>query len=166
MRVFLVVLFLLLAFPALGRAQVAASFYNLTGIKTRKLSNAVQLTLQTDGAVRYQLDYSSVYTIDSSGNFIGGATTAVRLRLIGARTKLPSFTSVGAYPVDAVVASPGTAALPGFFGEEGRFDPSVPNVDVELRTYVPIGVQQASNGEFEESRGERLPPLTARVEVI
>ena len=132
---------LLWLLPAFGWAQVPAAFYNLTGIKTRKLSNAVQLTLQTDGAVRYQLDYTSVYRDRFvRKRFQGGATHRgpAPVDRVRERSYLRSPASRH-IPVDAVVASPGTAPRsPNCFpGESAPFDPTVPNLDVELRTYIP-----------------------------
>lgn len=153
-----------LLFASHSHAQTARAFYNVTGIKTKKLSNAVQITIQTDGDVVFGNDYADMYTVTSDGDFFLKPITSIRLRLIGARTRLPSFNNIGSYPVDSGVISIGVEPFkyPNFNDEQGLNDPDVPKLDIELRMYIPLTrVAFAS----EDGPGRNLRPLQARVEL-
>lgn len=129
---------LLVAAPA--RAQLATLFYSVTGIETRQLPNAVQVTIRTDGAVQFGGDLGQI--VDLENGFQPRTVTSLRLRLLRARARLPSFVNIGAYPVDAAAVSLGTDTLqsPFFNGDTGR--PSDPRVDIELRFFVPVTIQR------------------------
>jgi len=121
---------LLIARPA--SAQLANGFYNVTGIEQRVLPNAVQITIRTDGAVRYGIDRNELR--DASGPI---PVSAFRIRLYNARARLPAFTDLGAYPVDSAVVGLGTDK----FQSPTEDDSIQPRVDVQLRFYVPVIVR-------------------------
>ncbi len=141
----------LLAFlaPVAARAQLARSFYNITGIETKVLPNAVRITIQTDGDAKLGVDvkeFATVVGTSSDDFYVTDALpkTSLRLRFAGARQKIPAFTEIGAYPVDSAVVrlSRDKLAFPLF--EDGS-DPTqdgsgTPGVDLEIRLYVPIKV--------------------------
>ncbi len=124
-------LLMLLGRPA--SAQLANGFYNVTGIEQRVLPNAVQITIRTDGAVRFGLDRAELR--NASGGRI--PVTAFRIRLYNARARLPAFTDIGAYPVDSAVVGLGTDA----FQTPTDDDTIQPRVDVQVRFYVPVIVR-------------------------
>lgn len=121
-----------LARPA--RAQLANGFYNVTAIEQRVLPNAVQITIRTDGAVRFGVDRSE----------LRGPVSAFRIRLYNARARVPAFTDLGAYPVDSAVVALGT----GPFQSPTENDGIQPRVDVQLRFYVPVTVQSYGDNPY------------------
>ncbi|MBV9467787.1 MAG: hypothetical protein JO316_10990 [Abitibacteriaceae bacterium] len=149
-----------------AQAQLARSFYNVTGIQTRVLPNAVQLTIQTDGTVAFGGDLKDFINIGTS-RFDPKPITALRLRLLHARARLPAFINIGQYPVDSAVVSLGTDEFvnPFFsyrsgFSRGGRNDAGDPRVDIQLRFFVPVTVQrflvdrETRNSSSDESDGD------------
>ena len=141
--------FFLLITPS-ARAQLATSFYNVTGIETRVLPNAVQLTIQTDGTVAFGGDQKEFVDI-APQRFSPKEVTAFRIRLVNARARMPAFVDFGKYPVDSAVVTLGTDdftnpvysnnAWAALFGGRGP-NAGVPRVDIELRFFVPVTVQR------------------------
>ncbi len=127
-------LILLVGKPA--SAQLANGFYNVTGIEKRILPNAVQITIRTDGAVRYGLDRAEL-----RGDAGRIPVTAFRIRLYNARARVPAFVDLGAYPVDSAVVGLGTER----FQNPTDDDSIQPRVDVQLRFYVPVLVRSFGN---------------------
>ncbi len=130
-------------------AQLANGFYNVTGIEQRVLPNAVQITIRTDGAVRFGVDRNELR--NASGSI---AVSAFRIRLYNARARIPAFTDLGAYPVDSAVV--GLGADP--FQNPTEDDSIQPRVDVQLRFYVPVTVRSFGNNPG-------FPPFLAPREV-
>src|SRR4028118_1883760 len=87
-----------------AQGQLATSFYNVTDIKATVLPNAVRIVIRTDGTLRFGGDLSEWINFE---NFSPKPTTSFRLRLAGARAKLPAFVNIGTYPVEAAVITPG-----------------------------------------------------------
>jgi len=137
--VFLLLL-LLAARPA--SAQLANGFYNVTGIEQRVLPNAVQITIRTDGAVRFGVNRDELPGDYSSSNT---PVTAFRIRLYKARARLPAFTDLGAYPVDSAVVTLGTDD----FKNSTTYDGRQPRVDVQLRFFVPVVVRAFGNDSYQ-----------------
>jgi hypothetical protein len=122
-----------------GQAQLATSFYNVTGIETKVLPNAVRITIRTDGTLRFGGDLSEWINFE---NFSPKPTTSFRLRLAGARAKLPAFVNIGTYPVEAAVITPGRADLINPYFKWNVSSQTEPRVDIELRFFVPVRVQR------------------------
>src|SRR5687768_5255236 len=87
-------------------AQLAQSFYNVTGVKTDILPNAVRVTIETDGNVQLGMDLLDLADFGATGDtFEIKPTRKFRLRFSGAKAKIPAFVEIGKYPVDAVNVS-------------------------------------------------------------
>ena len=133
---------LLLSLPA--SAQLARSYYNVTGITTKKLANAVQILIQTDGNVAFDVETSGIFEFNSALQLSTKPSASLRLRLNGARIKVPTFNELGVYPADSAVVSLGNAPLKqpySLFNGDGSLatnDPTEPRVDILVRFYVPI----------------------------
>jgi len=124
-----------------AHAQLANSFYNVTGIQTKVLPNAVQVTIQTDGTAMFGGNTADFINTEG-GRYEPKSITSFRIRLVNARAKVPAFVEIGSYPVDAAVVSPGRDPFEQSifsFGAEGQQEPLV---DIELRFFVPITVQR------------------------
>lgn len=123
-----------------AHAQIATLFYSVTGVDTRRLPNAVQITVRTDGAVQFGGDLSQFVDLDNG--FQPRAVTSLRLRLLRARARLPAFVNIGAYPVDSAAVTLGTDTMrsPFFNGDVGNS--SDPRVDIDVRFFVPVTVQR------------------------
>lgn len=164
LTVFLLFLTLATAAPA-ARAQQSA-FYNVTGIRTRILPNAVQLTIQTDGSVIFGGDVSEFVELGET-RFAPKETTAFRIRLLGARARMENFVDIGQYPVDSALVTLGNEqfANPFFSGPDPtRRDPFPLRVDVQLRFFVPVTVQRFMfNDEDGITFKEQLDPLEVEV---
>lgn len=139
-RFFSILLGLLLAArPA--SAQLANGFYNITGIEQRVLPNAVQITIRTDGAVRFGVNRDELPGDYASSNAL---VTAFRVRLYNARARVPAFTDIGAYPVDSAVVTLGTDD----FKNATTYDGRRPRVDIQLRFFVPVLVRAFGNDTY------------------
>jgi len=135
------VLLLILCSALPARAQLADSFYNVTGIQTRVLPNAVQVTIQTDGSALFGGDTADFINIEG-GRYEPKPITSFRLRLANARARIPAFVDIGAYPFDAAVVTPGREEFAQPFFSLGGEAQAEPRVDIEIRFFVPITVQR------------------------
>ena len=151
LRQWLPLLFCLLLFgggacPA--SAQLAKSFYNITGIETKTLPNGVQITIRADGAINLGVDRNEFIHIGTTGYTSRYALTldSFRLRFVGARAQIPAYTDIGSYPADFAEATLGRDELTGtpFFytgrQDPSKTDPTLPRVDLRFHFYVPIKV--------------------------
>ena len=129
-----------LGFSGVARAQLAQIFINVTAITVKKLPNATQIRIETDGSARFGGDF--VDFVDFASGFSPKATQSLRIRIVRARSKLPAFVPLDAYPVDSAAVSLGTEAFaaPYFGGDAGGA--SDPRVQVELRFAAPVVVRQ------------------------
>jgi hypothetical protein len=164
-------LYLILALSAIAwpsstrraQAQLATSFYNVTGIQTRVLPNAVRITIQTDGTLRYGGDFNDWLNFDPFGL---KPTTSLRLRLHGARAKLPAFVNIGTYPVESAVVTPGTVDLVSPYIHWRDWSQLNPKVDIEFRFFVPVRVQRFMLNDQDDITFSRvLGPLDSSVEM-
>ncbi len=121
------------------RAQLATSFYNVTGITATSLPNAVRLTIQTDGTVYFGGDQNDFINFDNT--YQPKPVRSFRLRVLGARARLPAYVPIGQYPIDSASVSiaPATFSNPYYRQEAPQFEP---HVDIELHFYVPVTVQR------------------------
>jgi hypothetical protein len=147
---FCLIVFLFCLMPSPAIAQLAQSFYNITGVKTDVLPNAVRVTIQTDGDVKLNIDAREFVTLTDLGGSNFDFKEALlkrkfRLRFTGAKSRIPAFVEVGAYPFDAVSLTLSRDPF-AFSLSEDNFGPSLPGVlveagiDVELRFYVPVRI--------------------------
>jgi hypothetical protein len=148
-------------------AQLATSFYTVTGIETRRLPNAVQIVIRTDGSVIFGGDLSE-WVETSDDRFEAKRTSQIRLRLLRARASIPAFNTIGAYPVDAAAVSLGRDTLSNPYFPYDQDNQPEPRVDITLRFYVPILVQRFQVGRFswgtqEVVFGSSLDPLDCEV---
>ncbi|RYG67603.1 hypothetical protein EON80_13275, partial [bacterium] len=148
---------------SLAQAQLARSFVNVTGITTRKLPNAVQIRIETDGSAQFGTEQADF--IDFAAGYQPKATQSLRIRIWKARAKLPAFVPIEAYPVDGAVISLGREQLANPAFEEDSGGDGEPRVQVELRFAAPIIVRNFSAGPWRDiDFGRNLGPLEARVE--
>jgi hypothetical protein len=158
----LLLVLLLLSGTRCAHAQLATSFYNVTGIETTVLPNAVRVVIRTDGTLRFGGDLSEWINFD---NFSPKPTSAFRLRLPGARAQLPAFVNIGTYPVESAVISPGRVDLAAPFFEGGVSSQTEPRVDIELRFFVPVRVQRFAVDDHDITFSQVLGALEASVEL-
>ena len=130
----------LLALPA--RAQLATSYLTVTGIKVRRLPNAVQVRIETDGSPRFGTDETDF--IDFSQGFRPKPTQSFRIRIVGAISRLPAYVPLDAYPLDGAVISPGRTEFERPFFTRGAYNQPNPRVDIEFRFATPVVAQQFS----------------------
>lgn len=135
--------------PKTVSAQLATSFYSVTGIETKRLPNAIQVTIRTDGAVSFGGDIAqwAQYT-DDDDDFTPKPTTRLRLRLLKARSRIPAFVDLGAYPFDSAQVTLGRDDLVRpYFPYDINWN-SEPRVDIELRFFVPVRMQRFTVRSF------------------
>ena len=143
-------LFLFGGVPHPALAQLAQSFYNITGIETRTLPNGLQITIRADGAINMGVDRNEFIHTGSTGYSSVYAQTldSFRLRFVGARAQIPAYTDIGSYPADFAEATLGRDELTGspFFynarQDPSKTDPTLPRVDLRFHFYVPIKVSR------------------------
>jgi hypothetical protein len=72
---------------------------NITEIKVRQLSNAVQVTLKADGLVSVYCDFDDIIQI-TEDDWVEVSRKDVPLHIANARSQVGSFVDVGLYPVN------------------------------------------------------------------
>ena len=137
LRVLVLIAFLLCVTPS--RAQLATSFYNVTNVETKVLPNAVRVAIKADGAMYFggvQTDF-----INWNNTYEPKPTTSIRLRVLGARSKLPAFVNINQYPFDSLAVSVAPADFPdGYFRWEApQWEP---HVDITVRFFTPVKIQR------------------------
>jgi hypothetical protein len=134
-------LFCLISFVApSAQAQLAQSFLNVTGIKVNKLPNATQIRIETDGSAQFGTDLRDFVDLDAGWQ--PKPTQSVRIRIVGARSRLPAFVPLDAYPVDGAVVTLGREDFRDpHFSDRGWWQPE-PRVQIELRFAAPIIVRR------------------------
>jgi hypothetical protein len=168
-------LLMLLVWSGAARAQLATSFYTVTGIEKRVLPNAVQIVIRTDGSVVFGGNLDEWIDIDEN-RFDLKRVSRLRIRLLRARANLPAFVDFGTYPVEGALITPGRDEFSNGFFPWNNYWPPDPRLDIELRFYVPIlirrfvvdryGGQSSDNAnEYGISFGNYLSPLEASVEL-
>ncbi len=135
----LVCLILLTALPS--HAQLATSYLTITGITVKRLPNAVQVRIETDGTPRFGTDLNDF--IDLS-NFSPKPTQSLRIRVVGAISHLPAYVPLDAYPLDGAIVSPGRSNFANPYFTNGAGNQPEPRVDIELRFATPVTAQQFS----------------------
>ncbi len=159
-----VMLALLWGLVGRGEAQLARNAINVTAIRVSKLPNATQIRIETDGTAQFGGDLADF--IDFSTGFSPKSTQTLRLRLPNARSRVPAFVPLDAYPVDGASVSQGrdTFANPYFGGGSNGSDEL--NVQVELRFAAPIRVTRFDPDPYGGINfDEVLGPLGAQVEL-
>ena len=153
----------LLASSLQASAQLATSFYNVTGIQTTSLPNAVRVVIQTDGTAYFGGDLRDFINFDSG--FDPKPVRSFRLRVLGARARLPAYVPIGQYPVDSAGVSIAPATFEAPFSNYGA-PQTEPHVDIELRFFVPVTVRQFSvrPGDSGIRFSETLGPNDVEVE--
>lgn len=81
-------------------AQTVA-FCNVTRVETQLMSNAVRLTVHTDGALRASAEFRDFAQL--TPRFGPKWTERIRLRLLNARSQVGSLVDVGVYPVSHIL---------------------------------------------------------------
>jgi hypothetical protein len=156
--------FLLLMFglrPA--SAQLAKSFSNVTAIKVKRLPNAVVVRIETDGAIRFGGDFSDFVDVDT---FEPRPTQSVRLRIVQARSKLPAYVPIDAYPLDGAAISLGRSTFSSPFFADGGWQQPQPLIDIELRFATPVIIRKFTVQPNRSTWfGDYLGPREASIEL-
>ncbi len=82
-----------------GQAQTQIAC-NITEVKVKQLSNAVQITLKADGLLTTRARESDFYTVAEDGSWNKVWRKDVPLRITNARSEVGSFVDIGLYPVN------------------------------------------------------------------
>lgn len=130
-----------------GHAQLATSYLTITGITVRRLPNAVQVRIETDGTPRFGTDLNDF--VDFT-NFTPKPTQSLRIRVVGALSRLPAYVPLDAYPLDGAIISPGRSDFVRPYFTNGSFNQPEPRVDIELRFATPLTAQQFSTNVGDE----------------
>lgn len=101
----------------------------------------MQVTIRTDGTVNFGSDLIDFINLGED-RFDPRPVTSFRLRLLGARARLPALVDIGTYPVDAAVVTLGRTEFQVPFFSNFRGLDAEPRVDIELRFYVPVVVSR------------------------
>lgn len=156
--------FLLLGLMQPVHAQLATSFSTITAIKVKRLPNAVVIRIETDGTVRFGGDFRDWVDVDDG--FDLRPTQSVRLRLVQARSKLPAYVPIDAYPVDGAAISLGRTEFVNPFFTSGGESQKQPLVDVELRFAAPVIIRTFTVEPYRSaSFGRILGPREASIEL-
>ena len=134
-------LFLAFALAIPARADLATSFLTVTGIKVKRLPNAVQVRIETDGTPRFGTDLTDFIDLDG---FDPKPTQSFRVRIVGAVSRLPAYVPLDAYPLDGAVISPGRSEFERPYFTNGSYNQPDPRIDIEFRFATPVQAQQFS----------------------
>lgn len=92
----------------------ANSYVNFTGAKVERLSNAVRVTLEADGALRADSEGYSYFGYDARrGRYMPTLNKRVSVNALNARSQIGSYVDVNIYPVSHVVLSVPAGATEG-----------------------------------------------------
>ena len=159
--------FLLLAwtlFPRIANAQLAKTFSNVTAIKVKRLPNAVVVRIETDGTIRFGGDFRDWVDVDNGFN--PRPTQSVRLRLVQARSKLPAYVPIDAYPLDGAAISLGRSEFSNPFFADGAWEQPQPLIDIELRFATPVIIRKFTVQPYRSTWfGDYLGPREASIEL-
>ena len=146
-----------------ARAQLATSYLTVTGIKVKRLTDAVQVRIETDGLPRYGTDLKDFIYDEYFGP---KPTQVLRIRIVGAISRLPTYVPLDAYPLDGALISPGRTEFARPYFTNGAYDQPEPRVDIELRFATPVVAQQfsANIGDGGIRFGEYADPLEWKLE--
>ena len=163
-RPFLLLLACLFACVLPAHAQLATSFLTVTGIKVIRLRNAVQVRIETDGSPKFGTDLRDF--VDFDAGFAPKPTQSLRIRIVGARARLPGFVPIDAYPFDGAIITPGRSDFQNPFFSNGAYAQPEPRVDIELRFATPVVAQQfaVNPGDDGIRFGQYADPLEFKVE--
>ena len=158
---FILALCLMMSAPA--RAQLATSVLTVTGIRVVRLPNAIQVRIETDGTPKFGTDLRDF--VDFGAGFRPKPTQSIRIRVTGARARLPGFVPLDAYPLDGAVISPGNSDFQNPYFSNGAYNQPQPRVDIEIRFAAPVQVQQFSTnpGDGGIQFGRYADPLEIKV---
>ncbi len=84
------------AVVAHGQTQIAC---NITEVKVKQLSNAVQVTLKADGLLTVHCNYDDIIQV-TEGDWNKVWRQDVPLRIVNARSQVGSLVDIGLYPVN------------------------------------------------------------------
>jgi len=133
----------LLAGPA--GAEQESAFCHLTHVETQVLSNAVRVSIESDGLLRVLPDYGLFIDFEK---FSPRPTRRLVFYLLNAKSQVGNFAEVGYYPISHLEISNLTAAaLPSYFGSLDL--PAGVGVLLEVVLYTPAKLRSM---EFEGDR--------------
>lgn len=119
-------------------------YCNITGVETRRMPNAVQVTVKSDGIMAAQVDILSYINIDALNaqqwDRLMKPTTSLLLQIPNARSQVGSLSDVGIYPVSHVEITPLRGSAQGI------------GVELRLQLYTPSylnRVRLGTNDNFE-----------------
>lgn len=151
--------------PGVARAQFGGSIYNLTGVETELLPNAVRITLRTDGAAVFGTNLDDIIKVNA--DYSSFPVSHLRIRLLHCRSVVPSLIKIGQYPVDFASVNLGDIAMSSPFFLEDPSGTDDPRIDVDLHFYVPVTVQRFLRGDqdywINNRYNDYLHPLEASV---
>ena len=141
-----------------ARAQQATSILTVTGINVKRLTNAIQVRIETDGTPKFGTDLNELFRRQS--------TQSLRIRVVGARARLPGFVPLDAYPLDGAVITPGNTEFENPYFSRGTNPRTQPSVDIEIRFVTPVQVQQfaVDPGRDGVQFGRYADPLEVAIE--
>ncbi len=141
-----------------ARAQLATSYLTVTGIKVKRLTNAVQVRIETDGSPRYGTDLKDFVYDEYFGP---KPTQTLRVRVVGAISRLPTYVPIDAYPIDGAIISPGRTEFERPYFTNGAYNQPEPRVDIEFRFATLVKAQQfsANAGDDGIRFGQYADPL-------
>lgn len=132
----------------LAAAEQEGAFCHLTRVETQVLSNAVRVSVESDGLLRVLPDYGTFFDFEQ---FSPRATRRLVFYLLNAKSQVGNFAEVGYYPISHLEISNLTpAALPSYFGPLNL--PAGVGVLLEVVLYTPARLRSM---EFE---GDRIEP--------
>lgn len=132
----------------LTAAEQEGAFCHLTQVETQVLSNAVRVSIESDGLLRVFPDYGTFFDFET---FSPRATRRLVFYLLNAKSQVGNFAEVGYYPISHLeIRNLTPAALPSYFGPVNL--PAGVGVLLEVVLYTPARLRSM---EFE---GDRIEP--------
>lgn len=149
---------LLFSCAAVSHAQWwggASSYVNFTNARVERLSNAVRVTLEADGALRADSEGFSYFGYDPRrGRYMPTLTKRVSVNVLNARSQIGSYVDVNIYPVSHIVLSVPAGATEGV------------GLVVSTMLYAPGQVGRIQRGDWVAEWGRWMSITDLQVDMI
>jgi hypothetical protein len=128
---------------------------NFTNAKVERLSNAVRVTLEADGALRVDSEGFNYFAYDSRrGRYLPTLTKRISVNVLNARSQIGSYVDVNIYPLSHIVLTVPAGATEGV------------GLVVSAILYAPGQVGRIQRGDWVAEWGRWIPITDLQVDMV
>ncbi len=100
-----------------GRVYMQRAYCNITAVESKRLTNAVQVTIKADGLMAPDIQSRDLFNVDAARmgrrDKMGKRITEIPIRIWNARSQVGSIANIGIYPVSHVEVTVPPEAVEG-----------------------------------------------------